>query len=220
MALPAMKRTDGVRAARDTDRIWWLRVLLVLQSPRRVFTAIRDDSEDAARARQEPVLAVVWLAGMASVLAAPALNNLMDDPVRDVLIVAIIIFLAGGLYGFVAYWLLSGILHLVVRRFGSQGSYRRTRHLVGFAAAPLALALLTFWPLRIAIEGRDLFRYGGRDGGTHLFADLFYVFVVWMAVLVAVGVRAVHGWGRTRTLVAVGTATVVAALVVLGSSVL
>src|SRR5689334_17783231 len=126
MATPATKRIEDADSGRHEDRAWWLRALLVLQSPRRVFAAIRDDTEDAARARQEPVLAIVWLAGMASVLAAPALNNLMDDPVRDVLVVGIIIFLAGGLYGFAAYWLLGGILHLVVRWFGSQGTYRRT----------------------------------------------------------------------------------------------
>lgn len=218
MATPAMKGAHDGAAASSEDRAWLLRALLVLQSPRAVFAAIRDDSEDAARARQEPVLAIVWLSGMAAVLAAPALNDLMDDPARDALVVAIIVFFAGGLYGFIAYWLLGGILHLVLRQFGSQGTYRRTRHLVAFAAAPLALSLLTFWPIRIAVEGKDLFRYGGRDGGGHLFADLFYVFAAWMLVLVAVGVRAVHGWSRQRSLAAVAAAAAVAALAVLGSA--
>ena len=128
-------------------------------------------------------------------------------------------FFAGGLYGLAAYWLLGGILHLCVRAFGSEGTYRRTRHLLGFAVAPLALAMLTYWPVRIGVEGRDLFRYGGGDR-SRLFADLFYAFVAWSVVLVAIGVRAVHGWSRPRSLAAVAAATAAAALVVLGSSIL
>ena len=211
--------TDARPRQQDGEKAWLLRALLVLQSPRAVFAALRDDSDEAAGARQEPLLALMWLAGMAAVLAAPSMNDLMDDPARDGIIVAIVIFFAGGVYGAAAYWLLGGILHLAVRRFGSQGGYRRTRHLLGFALAPLALALLTYWPVRIAVEGRDLFVYGGSDTG-HLFADVFYVFVGWTLVLVTIGVRTVHGWTWARSVVAVATGTAVAALVVLGSSIL
>jgi hypothetical protein len=185
-----------------------------------VFAAIRDDSDETAAARQEAITAIVWLAGMAAVLASPAMNDLMDDPARDAIVVAIIVFFAGGLYGLVAYWLLGAILHVCVRALGSQGTYRRSRHLLGFAVAPIALALLTFWPVRIAVEGRDLFRYGGADGGTHVFADLFYVFVAWAVVLTAIGVRTVHGWTWERSLAAVGSAATAAALLVLGTSIL
>ena len=184
-----------------------------------MFAALRDDTDEAAGARQEPLLGLIWLAGMAAVLAAPAMNNLMDDPARDGIIVAIVIFFAGGVYGAASYWVLGGILHLAVRRLGSQGSYRRTRHLLGFALAPLALALLIYWPVRIAVEGKDLFVYGGSDTG-HVFADVFYVFVAWTIVLVAVGVRAVHGWTWTRSVAAVAAATAVAALVVLAGALL
>ena len=210
--------TDA-RPRQNEDKAWLLRALLVLQSPRAVFAAIRDDSDEAAGARQEPLIALVWLAGMAAVLAAPAMNNVLDDPARDGLIVAIVVFFAGGMYGLAAYWLLGGILHVCVRRFGSRGTYRRTRHLFGYALAPLGLALVTFWPLRIAIEGGDLFRYGGSDRG-HVFADLFYAFVAWTVALVVIGVRTVHGWTWARALTAVGTATALGALVVLGSAVL
>src|SRR5207247_2067221 len=123
------------------------------------------------------------------------------------------IFFAGGVYGAAAYWLLGGILHVAVRRFGSQGSYRRTRHLLGFALAPLALALLVYWPIRIAVEGRDLFVYGGSDTG-HFFADVFYAFVVWTVLLVTIGVRAVHGWTWPRSIAAVAAATALGSLVV------
>src|SRR4051812_22432760 len=52
--------TDAQQAA--NERAWLLRALLVLQSPRAVFAALRDDSEETARARAEPIIALVWLA--------------------------------------------------------------------------------------------------------------------------------------------------------------
>src|SRR5262249_14087901 len=107
----------------------------------------------------------------------------------------------------------------VCRLFGSRGTYRRSRHVLGFALAPLALALVMFWPIRIAVEGRDLFRYGGSDGG-HVFADTFYGFVAWSVVLLLIGVRAGHGWGRARAVAAAAVTSVVSALVVLVSALL
>jgi len=190
---------------RSLEKAWLLRALLVLQSPRAVFAAIRDESKTAVEARQEPITALVWLAGIAAVLAAPAMNTLMDDPARhDAIVVAILVFFAGGIYGIAVYWVLGAVLYYACR---------------WFALAPIALAVVLFWPIRIAVEGRDLFRYGGSDGG-HLFADTFYVFVAWAVVLLAIGVRTVHGWSRGRTLAAVAATTVVSALVVLVSSLL
>jgi hypothetical protein len=201
------------------DRAWLLRAFIVLQSPRAVFAAIRDDSDSAAQARSEAVLALVWLAGISAVLASPAMNNVMDDPARDAIVVAIILFIGGGLYGLVAYYLLSAILHGCVRVLGSQGTFRRTRHLLAFALAPIALALPTYWVVRIAIEGQSLFKYGGSDTG-HVFADIFYVFVAWSVVLTLIGVRTIHGWSWWRSAAAVTAATAAATLLVLGTSLL
>ena len=201
------------------EKAWLLRAFLVLQSPRAVFAAIRDDSDESAHVRAESVLAVVWLTGISAVLASPAMNNVMDDPARDAVVVAIILFIGGGLYGFVAYFILSAILHGCVRALGSQGTFRRTRHLFAFATAPVALALPTFWVVRIAIEGKDLFKYGGSDTG-HVFADAFYVFVAWTVVLALIGVRTIHGWSWPRAGVAVAVATTAATLLVLWTSVL
>jgi Yip1 domain len=209
-----------VEAPPADERAWLIRALLVLQSPRVVFAGIRDDSDAAAQSRGEAVLALVWLAGIAAVLASPQMSTLMDDPARnDIAIASIVIFLAGGMYGALAYIMLGGILHAFLRGLGATGSYRRSRHLLAFALTPLALSLVTFWVVRIAVEGRALFKYGGRDH-SHLFADAFYVFVAWSVVLVAVGVRTVLGWSWSRTASAVGGATAVAALIVGGTSLL
>ena len=65
--------------AASPDREWFLRALLVLQAPRPVFAALRDDSDESAHARQEPVLALIWLAGIAGVLATSVARTLLDD---------------------------------------------------------------------------------------------------------------------------------------------
>ena len=75
----AAGRGKGLPAEDDRTaaREWWLRTTLVLQAPRAVFVALRDDSNDASD-RAEPVLLIVWLAGMASVLSTATAGRLMD----------------------------------------------------------------------------------------------------------------------------------------------
>jgi hypothetical protein len=208
--------------SRSSDKAWLLRAVLVLQSPRPVFAAIRDDSDEAADARQDPAGAIVWLAGIAGVLATTVTSTLLDDPARDWLVVAVWAFLAGGLYGFVLYLVIGKVLHLALRRLGGRGSFRRARHLLAFAAAPIALALLLYWPIRIGVYGGDLFRTGGPDGktGGDVFAWLFYAFVGWALVLLLIGIRTVHGWSWSRSLAGVGVATLIAAGLTVGVSLL
>ena len=195
--------TDAQQAA--NERAWLLRALLVLQSPRAVFAALRDDSEDAARARAESIVALVWLAGIACVLATPVAGRVLDDVAFDGLLVAVWAFLGGGLFGIAVYFAAGGMLQLAGRALGTRGSYRRARHVLGFAIAPLALALVLYWPIRIAIQGSDLFRSGGSDGG-HVLAALFYVFVAWAVALLVLGVRTVHGWSWPRAAATVALA--------------
>ena len=90
-------------------REWWLRTVLVLTAPRAVFAALRDDSPEAAASRAEPVLAD-RLARRDRLRARDARlpAHLMDDQDYDGLLVAVWVFLAGGLYGGVAYFVLGG----------------------------------------------------------------------------------------------------------------
>ena len=53
------------------EKRWWLRTLAVCQAPRPVFAALRDPSPREAEAREEPILAVIILAGIAAILLAP-----------------------------------------------------------------------------------------------------------------------------------------------------
>jgi len=168
---------------------WWLRALAVLQSPRAVFAALRDDSDEAAEARQEPVLAIIILAGIAGVLTTSLAGRLLDDARFDGLNVAVWAFLGGGFYGIVVYWLGGLLVHALASAMRAGSSYRQARHVVGFAAAPLALSLLLVWPVRLAIYGEDVFRTGGSDTGTGdwLFEALIVASYVWTFGLVALG---------------------------------
>ena len=49
---------------------------------------------------------------------------------------------------------------------------------------------------------------------------MFYVFVAWSVVLLAIGIRTVHGWSSARTLAAVVSTTTLSALLVFVSSLL
>jgi hypothetical protein len=189
----------------------------VLFAPRSVFAALRDDSDEAAEARQDVAGALVWLAGISGILATTVASRILDDYVIDGLVLAVWAFLAGGLYGFFLYYVLGKISHVALRRLGSRGSFRRARHVLAFSAAPIALALVVYWPFRIAVYGGDLFRSGGPDGhgAGDATAWLFYGFVAWALVLLVIGVRTVHGWKWARSLGGVAfTAGVAAALAV------
>src|SRR5205823_3682243 len=116
----------------------------------------------------------------------------------------------------VAYWFLGALLHRVAVALGSQGTYRCTRHVLAFAAVPVALSLV-LWPFKLALFGDDVFRRGGADTGDGGAAIevLLVVFLAWSAWLLLVGVRSVHGWSWGRAAVAAAPPVALAAAFVL-----
>src|SRR6266550_7025579 len=182
-------------------RDWWLRTLLVLQRPRPVFVALRDTDSDSLGDRSEPVLAIVLLAGIAVVLSTRTANHLLDDNDYDGLLVAVWAFIAGGIYGTFAYWIVGALLHIGAKALGSQGTYRRSRQVLAFAAVPIVLSLIA-WAVKLALYGEDVFRRGGHDAGSgaHVFSGLLLAATAWSAVLLVIGVRSVHGWTWARSL--------------------
>lgn len=196
------------RGSAPAQREWWLRALLVLQAPRAAFTALRDDSREAVEARQEPLMAIVLLAGIGWVVSTGTAGGLLDDVRYDAAVVAVWAFIVGSLFGVAAYWAVGAALHLAARRLGSLGGYRRARHVVGLAAAPVALSLLVMLPLRLGLYGSDIFRRGGADASDagRLLEHVELVFVAWTAGLLVIGVRAVHGWSWARSAACVALA--------------
>ena len=192
------------------ERRWWLRALAVLQSPRPVFAALRDESPREAEAREEPILAVIILAGIAAILLAPETGRLLDeDLVADsIAVLAVLVFLTGAIYGLFAYWIGGAFLYIGLRGAGSHGSYRRARHILAFAAIPTVLGLLLVWPVRLVAYGTDSFRSGGADEGIGpLLFDLAEgAFVLWSLGLLVYGIAVVERWRLLRGAVAVALA--------------
>ena len=213
-----MATADTTRAS-ALERNWWLRAPAVLVAPRAVFVSLRDDSEEAVEARQEPITAIAGLAGIAGVLATPVARTLLNDGSIAASVIPVWAFFGGMVYAVAVYWLGGGLLFGAARRFGSLGSYRRARHLLTLSATPIALTLFTLWPIRIAIYGENLFRTGGPDWGPgdRIFGGLVFAAFAWSAVLLVLGVRSVHGWSWARSLATVALAAVLPALLVVAT---
>ena len=211
--------TDAVRGP-ALERSWWLRALAVLVAPTAVFASLRDETEEATEARQEPVTAVAGLAGVAGVLGTPVARQLLNDSTMSVALIPVWAFIGGVVYALAVYWIGGGLLSRASRRLGGLGSWRRSRHLLAFAAMPLALSLVTLWPVRILVYGQDLFRTGGDDygRGDAIFGAVFLGFLAWSVLLLLVGVRTVHGWTWARAAGAVTLAALFPALLVLATS--
>jgi hypothetical protein len=152
--------------------------------------------------------ALVALAGVAAALGTPVARRMMNLEGVDGAVVAVWAWIAGLAWGAVLYWLFGMLVHGAVRLLGSQGTFRRSRHIAGFAAAPIALSLLVYWPVRIVVYGTDLFRTGGDDygAGDAAFGWVWLGFLAWALAFLVIGVRAVHGWTWGRALAAVALA--------------
>jgi hypothetical protein len=214
-----MAVTADKASAPALERNWWLRAPAVLVAPRAVFASLRDDSEAAVEARQEPLTAMIGLAGVGAVLGSPVARTFLNDPSDAVVLIPVWAFLGGAFYALAVYWAGGALLFGAARRLGGLGSYRRARSVIALASAPLALALFTLWPIRIAIYGQDLFRTGGNDWGPgdRTFGGLLYAAFGWSALLLLIGVRSVHGWSWARSVATIGLAASLPVLIVLAS---
>ena len=188
---------------RRRERLWWLRLFAVFTSPVSTFAALRDPDKREVDAREEPVLALILLAGIAQFLATPDVDQLFNLEHPDALTIAVVVFLVGSLYGLAAYWIGGGALRLGIRGAGGAGDYRLARHILAFALVPLVLSTLIVWPVRLVIYGRSLFEDGGPDesgAGWWTFETIELALFLWATVLLVVGVRTVYDWPIFRTL--------------------
>jgi hypothetical protein len=175
------------------EGLWLRRAVTVLVAPREVFAGLRDDSDAAARARSEGVLALVLLSGIGTVLWTPVAGTLLNDVTLDWLDAAVWAFLGGGIYAVAVYFAGGLVLHWATRILGGT-TYRQARHVLAFASAPLALSLLVVWPVRLAVYGEDVFRSGGSDRGTGnaIFVAVELAIGAWAVGLLVLGVRELY----------------------------
>ena len=144
-------------------------------------------------------------------LSTRTAGRLLDDSDYDGVLVFFWSFIAGGLYGVFGYFAVGGILHGGVKALGSQGTYRRSRHILAFAAVPIALSLIV-WPVKLRVFGErrlplGRLRLGRRRARSS--ADLARVRRSGRSRLLVIGVRAVHGWTWARAGAACALAVVV-----------
>lgn len=181
--------STAVESPRSLRKDWWLRALAVLAHPGKTFAALRDDSDEAAEARQEPILAIILLAGIAGMLSTSLAGTLLDDASFDNLNVVLWAIIGGAIYGALVYFVGGLFVYALGHGIGARCSFRQARHVVGLASVPLVVSLVLVWPVRLAIYGDDVFRSGGSDTGVgdKLFEALVVASFAWSLALVAVG---------------------------------
>lgn len=183
-----------------SERLWWTRAGLVLVRPVAVFEELRDDSREEFQARQEPVVAIVVLAGIAGVLATSFAGTLTEEQGLDAVDVALWAFLGGALEGFALYFVVGAVVFVGGVAAGSTWRYRHARHTLAYAAVPLA-ASLPLWAAELGTEGGVGF-------------DVARTLVIaWVTGLLVVGVRTLHAWPWRRTVAAAALPLLVPALV-------
>jgi hypothetical protein len=158
-------------------------------------------------------LLVGFLAGAAGVLASNGISHALDDFGLDGVDLAVIILFAALIYGLVGYFAFGALVYIGEQLADGLGSYRRARHILAFACAPLALSLVV-WPVRLALYGEDNFKSGGSDTGTGgaVFEGIDTAVVLWCLALLILGIRTANGWSWRRTLVAAAVPAIVPAL--------
>jgi hypothetical protein len=197
------------------QREWWSRLPRILYSPTEVFVALRDDSREAGDARQEPLVAVSFLAGISMFLSLVAVEPPYDRySSLSGLNLVLQSILGGAVVGLSNLWLGGALVYLGARGLGAVSGYRLARHIVGFATAPFVVSLILVWPLRLALYGQDLFRSTGKDEGSggDAFRAIDALLLAWTLVLVLIAIRVVQRWSWGRSAAALGVAALFATL--------
>jgi hypothetical protein len=197
------------------EREWWSRLPRLLYAPAGVFAELRDESRDASDARQEPLAALLFVAGISMFLSLVALEPPYEHYRElSVLTLALQSILGGALVGVSNFWLGGALVYLGARGLGATSGYRLARHIAGLATAPFVLTLVFVWPIRLALYGVDLFRSGGPDDsmGGDVFRAIDALLLVWTLALVLIGIRETQRWPWSRTAAALGIAALFAIL--------
>jgi hypothetical protein len=136
----------------------------------------------------------------------------------DGLVVAVLTFLAGGIYGGAAYLLLGVAIALGLRgaEAAGPGSARLGRHVLAFASVPVAVSFPLLASVVVVAYGAEYARGEAPASSMWVVLGLGFPFVAWSAVLGVAGLRVTFRlpWVGVATTVALAGA-VVAAFVVL-----
>jgi Yip1 domain len=198
------------------EREWWARLPRLLYAPADVFVELRDESREAADARQEPLVAVAFLAGIAMLVGIvaiqPPYNRFYTD--LSAFNMTFETILGGALVAISNFWLGGALLYLGARGLGATTGYRLARHIAALATAPFVLVLFFALPVRLGLYGVDLFRDTGRDSGTggDVFIALDALALAWALGLAVIAIRVTQRWTWARSASALAIAALFAIL--------
>lgn len=188
----------------------------MLFAPAEVLAELRDESREAADARQEPLVAVMILAGVAMFVGLVAIEPPYDKFHLDFSVFDLVLesILGGALVSLSNFWLGGALVYLGTRGLGALSGYRLARHLAGLATAPFVLALAFVVPVRVGLYGTDLFRAEGGDSGAggDVFIAIDALLLLWTLALLLVGIRVTQRWTWSRAAAALGVAALFAIL--------
>jgi Yip1 domain len=212
----------GSDHAQTRVRAWWRLVSRVPTRPMDVFVALRNDDAVDVDARSEPILAIVIVAGMAAMLLTPAWGRLLDEESLDWLVLAVVTFIGGLLYGAFGYFLLGFVLWLGLRGVGVETAARKARQVAAFAALPFALSIVVTVPAIVLGFGTDWFRSGGSDDGTGraVVVVVGLAFGLWSLGLLGIGLRTTFVLPWRAAIGAMALAAVIVATIAVVPSVL
>jgi hypothetical protein len=198
------------------EREWWSRLPRLLVAPSEVFAELRDESREAGDARQEPLVAVALLAGVAMFIGLVAVEPPFRSTDYDFSAFNLVLesILGGALVALSNFWFGGALVYLGTRGLGALSGYRLARHIAGLATAPFVLLLVSSMPVRLALYGTDLFKAEGRDAGAggDLFVAIDALVLVWTLALLLVGIRVTQRWSWGRAAAALGVAGLFAIL--------
>lgn len=198
------------------ERAWWSRLPRLLYAPAEVFAELRDESREASDARQEPIVALTFLAGIAMLVGLvaiqPPYNRFYES--LSAFNMTFEAILGGALVALSNFWVGGALFYLGARGLGAMTGYRLARHIAGLATAPFVLVLVFAIPARVGLYGVDLFRDTGRDSGVggDVFIAIDAVALVWTLALVLIGIRVTQRWTWGRAAAALGIAALFAIL--------
>jgi hypothetical protein len=198
------------------ERAWWSRLPRLLYAPTEVFAEVRDESREAAEARQEPIVALTFLAGLGMAVGLfaiqPPYNRYYES--LSAFNMTFEAILGGALVALSNFWIGGALFYLGARGLGATSGYRLARHIAGLATAPFILVLVFAVPVRLGLYGVDLFRDSGRDSGAggDVFIAIDALALLWTLALVLIGIRVTQRWTWGRAAAALGIAALFAIL--------
>lgn len=198
------------------ERAWWGRLPRILFAPAEVFAELRDESREAADARQEALVALTFLAGIAIFLGSVAIDPPYNRYYLDLSAFNLTFetIVGGAVVALLNFWAAGAIFYLGARGLGALSGYRMARHIAGLATAPFVLVLLFALPVRVGLYGTNLFHDHGSDSGAggDVFVAIDTIALLWSLALAVIGIRVTQRWSWGRAAAALGVACLFAIL--------